>query len=97
MILLFITLVGFIATPPADIDSALTILKDALTSASPQALGLFFAEIGLEAAPDEILLWGDDTYYELLTEFSDFMPDSSNPNRLIPLLEGLPLELLKTE
>ncbi|MCK5785616.1 MAG: hypothetical protein KAH54_03550 [Candidatus Sabulitectum sp.] len=94
MIILLVTLVGFFTTPPADMDSALAVLKNTLTGASPQALGIFFAEIGLEAAPDEIHLWGNNTYCELLMEFSDLAPDSGTPDSLIPLLEGLPLELL---
>ena len=96
MLLLIIALAGFFSTPPADMDSALSILKDTLTGASPQALGVFFAEIGLEAAPGEIHLWGDDTFCELLMEFSDIVPDSGSPDSLLPLLDGLPLELLIT-
>ena len=83
-------------TPPADLDYTLEILKDTLTGASPQALGEFFAEIGLEAAPDEIHLLGQDTFCELLMEFSDLAPDSGTPDSLFPLLKGLPLELLLT-
>ncbi len=94
MFLTLIVLAGFFTTPPADIDHTLTILKDTLAGASPQALGMFFAEIGLEAAPDEIQLWDSNTYCELLMEFSDLAPDSGTPDSLFPLLEGLPLELL---
>ncbi|MEN8209877.1 MAG: hypothetical protein ABFR50_11575 [Candidatus Fermentibacteria bacterium] len=94
MILLLTILAGFFTTPPGDMDFTLTVLKDALTGASPQALGVFFAEIGLEAAPGEIHLWGNETYCELLMEFSDLAPDSGTPDSLFPLLEGLPLELL---
>lgn len=96
MFLTLILLAGFFTTPPADMDNALSILKDTLTGASPQALGMFFAEIGLEAAPGEIHLWGNDTFCELLMEFSDLVPDSGSPDSLLPLLDGLPLELLIT-
>lgn len=96
MTLLIALLAGFFITPPADMDSTLKILKDTLTSASPQALGEFFAEIGLEAAPGEVHLWGKDTFCELLMEFSEFSPDSGLPDSLFPLLNGLPLELLVT-
>lgn len=94
MILTLILLAGFFETPPPDMDYTITILKDALTEASPQALGMFFAEICLEAAPDEVHLWGDDDFCELIMEFSDLAPDSGTPDSLYPLLEGLPLELL---
>lgn len=94
MILLLIALAGFFTTPPADMDTTLTILRNTLTGAAPQALGMFFAEIGLEAAPDEVHLWGSDTFCELLMEFSDLAPDSGAPDSLFPLLNGLPLELL---
>ncbi|MCK5133976.1 MAG: hypothetical protein KAR40_17735 [Candidatus Sabulitectum sp.] len=94
MILLLIALAGFFTTPPADMDTTLTILRNTLTRATPQALGMFFAEIGLEAAPDEVHLWGSDTFCELLMEFSDLAPDSGTPDSLLPLLNGLPLELL---
>ena len=97
MIILLIILAGFFTTPPSDMDITLTTLKDTLTKASPQTLGLFFAEIGLEAAPDEVHLWGSDTFCELLMEFSDLAPDSGIPDSLFPLLEGLPLELLATD
>ena len=89
-----IVLAGFFTAPPPDMDSTLTVLKNTLTAASPAALGQFFAEIGLEAAPDEILLWSSDTFCELLMEFSDLAPDSGTPDSLYPLLDGLPLHLL---
>ena len=94
MILLLIALAGFFTTPPADMDYTLTILKDTLKGASPQALGLFFSDIGLEAAPDEVHFWATADFCELLMEFSDLAPDSGTPDSLFPLLEGLPLELL---
>ena len=94
MTVLLAILAGFFTAPPADMDSTLTVLKDTLTAASPAALGEFFAEIGLEAAPDEILLWSSDNFCELLIEFSDLAPDSGTPDSLYPLLGGLPLHLL---
>ncbi|MEA3266707.1 MAG: hypothetical protein U9P42_07170 [Candidatus Fermentibacteria bacterium] len=97
MFLTLVLLAGFFTTPPADMDCALSVLKDTLTTASPRALGMFFAEIGLEAAPGEIHLWDNNTYCELLMEFSDLAPDSGTPDSLFPLLEGLPLELLSTD
>ena len=94
MTVLLAILAGYFAAPPADMDSTLTVLQDTLTAASPAALGQFFAEIGLEAAPDEILLWSSDNFCELLMEFSDLAPDSGTPDSLLPLLESLPLHLL---
>ncbi len=94
MILILLLLAGFIETPPADYDFTISLLKDSMLNASPSSLGLFFAEIGLEAAPGELPLWGDDSYYELIIEFSDYPSDSSSSDSLLPLLEGLPLDLL---
>jgi len=94
MILILLLLAGFITAPTADYDFTISLLKDSMLNASPPSLGLFFAEIGLEAAPGELPLWGDDSYYELIMEFSDYSPDSLCSDSLLPLLEGLPLELL---
>jgi len=96
VILLLFALAGFHfgETPPADADSALSILSDSIKGASPRSLGIFFAEIGLEASPDEVQLWGINDFSDLLMEFSDLSADSGTPDSLMPLLEGLPLELL---
>lgn len=94
MILILILLAGFLTAPPADYDFTISLLRDSMLKSTPESLGLFFAEIGLEAAPNELLLWGDDSYYELIIEFSDSQSDSSSSDSLLPLLHGLPLELL---
>ena len=94
LISLVLLLAGQPYAPPVDLDYTLSVLKDTLTGASTGSLGVFFAEIGLEAAPDEILLWGPETYHELLLEFSDYPLDSLKQDSLFPLLQGLPLELL---
>lgn len=94
MFLILVLQAWLFAAPPADMNEALDSLKTILTEATPQQLGEFFSEIGLEAAPDEVFLWGNDTFCELLMEFSDSAPDSGTPDSLLPLLEGLPLELL---
>lgn len=94
MIVFLLLLAGFIEAPPADYDFTISLLKDSMLNASLESLGLFFAEIGLEAAPGELPLWGDDSYYELVIDFSDYSPDTLDSDSLLPLLEGLPLELL---
>ncbi len=94
MFLIFLLLAGLFSAPPADMNSALDSLRTIMTEATPQQLGEFFSEIGLEAAPDEVFLWGNDNFCELLLEFSDTAPESGTPDSLLPLLEGLPLELL---
>ena len=94
MFLILSLLAGLFTAPPADMNEAVDSLKTILTEATPQQLGEFFSEISLEASPDEIFLWSDDNFCELLMEFSDSAPDSGAPDSLLPLLDGLPLELL---
>lgn len=87
-------LAGLLTAPPADMNLAVDSLKTILTEATPQQLGEFFSEIGLEASPDEIFLWSNNNFCELIVEFSDIAPDSGTPDSILPLLDGLPLELL---
>lgn len=56
---------------------------------------MFFAEIGLEASPDEVHLWGEWDFYDLVLDFSPAAPDTGSPDSLLPLVESLPLELLE--
>ena len=95
MIGLFIILAGFytVETPPADTDSAIAILTRLMTCAEPAGLGMFFAEIGLEASPDEVHLWAPEDFYQLITDFTVPAADSSSDS-LLPRLNELPLELL---
>ena len=66
-----------------------------MREAEPEALGMFFAEIGLEASPDEVHFWTDMDFYDLIIEFSPEAPDSGAPDSLLPLVDSLPLELLE--
>lgn len=97
MIFLLSALAGFYTgeTPPADLDSAIAAVSTVMKEAAPEDLGMFFAEIGLEASPDEVHLWQAEDFYDLLMDFSPEAPDSGVPDSLFPLLESLPLELLE--
>ena len=76
-------------------DMAIDLLRTAMTEAEPQALGMFFAEIGLEASPDEVVLWTDMDFYDLIMDFAPAAPDTAPPDSLLPLVESLPVELLE--
>lgn len=98
--LLLSLLAGFplVEAPPADLDSSLALIESLMEAAEPAQLGMFFAEIGLEASPDEVLLWGPRDFYDMVVDFSPEAPDSGTPDSLMPLVRSLPLELLeKTE
>ncbi len=92
---LFLLLAGFytVETPPADTDSAIALLTRLITEAEPEGLGMFFAEIGLEASPDEVHLWAPGDFHQLITDFTG-ADDSSTGDSLLPRLEELPLNLL---
>lgn len=85
----------FVETPPADLDSSLALIETLMEEAEPAQLGMFFAEIGLEASPDEVLLWGPRDFYDMVVDFSPEAPDSGAPDSLMPLVNSLPLELLE--
>jgi len=97
LICLLASLAGFYSceTPPLDLDSALAVISTAMKTADPANLGMFFAEIGLEASPDEVFLWSDNDFYDMVMDFSPEAPDSGSPDSLLPLVESLPLELLE--
>lgn len=97
MIALLFILAGFytVETPPADTDSAIALLARLMTEAEPAGLGMFFAEIGLEASPDEVHLWGPGDFHQLITDFTGAAYDSSCGDSLLPRLEELPLHLLQ--
>lgn len=97
MTAILLILAGFYIceAPPADMDMAIDLLRTAMTEAEPQALGMFFAEIGLEASPDEVLLWTDMDFYDLIMDFAPAAPDTAPPDSLLPLVESLPVELLE--
>ncbi len=90
-------LAGFypVETPPADADSAIALLTRLMICAEPAELGMFFAEIGLEASPDEVHLWAPRDFHQLITDFTGAHDDSSSGDSLLPRLEELPLHLLQ--
>ncbi len=97
MICLLTALAGFYIceTPPVDIDSALALISHAMKNADPENLGMFFAEIGLEASPDEVHLWAEKDFYDMVMDFAPEAPDSGALDSLLPLIESLPMELLE--
>jgi len=97
LICLLTALAGFYIceTPPADLDVAIVVISQAMKSAPLENLGMFFAEIGLEASPDEVHLWAEQDFYDMVMDFAPEAPDSGAPDSLLPLVESLPLELLE--
>ncbi|PIE51392.1 hypothetical protein CSA37_11740 [Candidatus Fermentibacteria bacterium] len=65
-----------------------------MIAAEPAELGMFFAEIGLEASPDEVSLWSEQDFLDILTDFTAASTDTTPTDSLLPLLEELPLHLL---
>jgi len=63
--------------------------------AEPEALGLFFAETGLEASPDEVQLWTEIDFFDFIIDFAAVPSDSLSMDSLVPLLEYLPMHLLE--
>jgi hypothetical protein len=66
-----------------------------MIEAAPEDLGIFFAEIGLEASPDEVHIWTDSDFRDLILDFSSVEVDSQTPDSLNFILETLPLHLLE--
>lgn len=97
MIVLVVLLAGLCTdtTPPSDLAEAATILRMVMIDAAPEDLGIFFAEIGLEASPDEVLLWTDSDFCDLILDFTGTASDSQSSDSLNFLLETLPVHLLE--
>lgn len=72
-------------------------LQALLHAASPEQVGVFFAEIGLEASPDEVFLWERADFAEVIVVFGeDSLPEGSEGSTRV-FLNGLPLHLLVPE
>jgi hypothetical protein len=72
-------------------------LQTLLHAASPEQIGVFFAEIGLEASPDEVFRWERADFAEVIVVFGeDSLPAGSEDSTRV-FLNGLPLHLLVTK
>lgn len=81
--------------PPPHLMAGADSLQALLLRASTEARAFFFAEIGLEASPDEVSLWGTPDFAEIIVEFGK--PGHGNGMDSITVLHnGLPLHLLQT-
>ena len=94
ILILLLTGLHFREAPPADFQEAVALLRETLTEASPSDLGMFFAAIGLAASPDEVHLWADEDFYDLAVDFSPKCADGQPADSLMPLVMGLPLDIL---
>ncbi len=83
--------------PPPSLMAGADSLQTLLHAASPGQRGLFFAEIGLEAAPDEVFLWERADFVEVIVVFGEGpLPDRTDDSTKV-FLNGLPLHLLASE
>jgi len=76
--------------PPPSLTAGADSLQSLILNASIEARGLFFAEIGLEASPGEVVHWERNDFIEVIAVFGS----SSGEDTAAVLLNGLPLHLL---
>ena len=80
--------------PPPSLMAGADSLQTLLRAATPEQVGVFLAEIGLEASPDEIFLWEMADFAEVIVVFGeDSLPTGSEDSTRV-FLNGLPLHLL---
>lgn len=84
----------FIDLPPPPLQAGADSLQALLLRASVGARACFFAEIGLEASPDEILLWRTEDFVEIIAVFGEGSQTGKDSDSITVLLNGLPLHLL---
>lgn len=83
--------------PPPSLMAGADSLQALLHAASPGQVGVFFAEIGLEASPDEVFRWERADFAEVIVVFGeDSLPTRSEDSTRV-FLNGLPLHLLFPE
>lgn len=83
--------------PPPSLVAGADSLQTLLHAACPEQRGLFFAQIGLEASPDEIFLWERADFVEVIVVFGEGpLPDRTDDSTKV-FLNGLPLHLLVPE
>lgn len=56
---------------------------------------MFFAEIGLEASPDEVQLWESEDFLQMVLDLTPEAPDSASAYSLLWRIGTLPVELLE--
>lgn len=83
--------------PPPSLLAGADSLQSLLLEASAEQRGLFFAQIGLEAAPDEVLLWERADFAEVIVVFGEDPLPSCPGDSAKVFLNGLPLHLLAGE
>ncbi|MFO7625632.1 MAG: hypothetical protein R6V62_00065 [Candidatus Fermentibacteraceae bacterium] len=80
--------------PPPSLMAGADSLQTLLHAACPEQRGLFFAQIGLEASPDEVFLWERADFVEVIVVFGEgTSPDLTEDSTKV-FLNGLPLHLL---
>lgn len=78
--------------PPPSLMAGADSLQTLLRAATPEQVGVFFAQIGLEASPDEVFLWERADFAEVIVVFGDGTPRSPDSTKIF--LNGLPVHLL---
>ncbi len=78
--------------PPPPVPAGADSLAVILLQASPEARGLFFAAIGLEASPEEVEFWAPADFWEIVVTFG--ADSAGTGDSLSVLLKGLPTHLL---
>lgn len=76
--------------PPPSLTAGADSLRNLILQASIESRGEFFAEIGLEASPREVVHWEPCDFVEILAVFGS----RSEEDTVRVLLNGLPLHLL---
>jgi len=83
--------------PPPSLMAGADSLQTLLQAATIQQRGLFFAEIGLEAAPDEVFNWEMADFVEVIVVFGEGPLPARSEDSTKVFLNGLPLHLLLSE
>jgi len=83
--------------PPPSLMAGADSLQTLILAASPAQVGVFFAQIGLEASPDEVLLWERADFAEVIVVFGEGPPPDRTDDSTKVFLNGLPLHLLVQE
>lgn len=83
--------------PPPSVQAGADSLQALILDASVESLGLFFAEIGLEAAPDEVVRWETGDFIEIIQVYGDCRFPGKAPDSVKVFMGGLPLHLLEPD
>lgn len=83
--------------PPPSLMAGADSLQTLLHEASAEQRGVFFAQIGLEASPDEVFLWERADFAEVIVVFGEGPLPARSEDSTKVFLNGLPLHLLGLE